>query len=249
MTYDKVQNVLKVTILDKIDNESDLNRFHDNLLVYLDRQHIASARSSTKKKAFLQNLNDTLGKIEKPIKINPTEYKTLKKEHEALISESIEYENEITALKAQIKKLEKCKDASQVSQIKSESLSDNDKFIALKDNCETSLEKLSSFTIYILYLYFNRKNINLKEEYCYQEMKQAEQDSYIKIDEDNGEITPNLNDKSIKEALNSINNLKDFLENNISPELYEKLTNDYAFDLSLSNIRFWEQFSSIRSYM
>jgi len=80
-------------------------------------------------------------------------------------------------------------------------------------------------------------------------MKQAEQDSYIKIDEDNGEITPNLNDKSIKEALNSINNLKDFLENNISPELYEKLTNDYAFDLSLSNIRFWEQFSSIRSYM
>jgi len=150
LTYDKVQNVLKVTILDKIDNESDLNRFHDNLLVYLDRQHIASARSSTKKKAFLQNLNDTLGKIEKPIKINPTEYKTLKKEHEALISESIEYENEITALKAQIKKLEKCKDASQVSQIKSESLSDNDKFIALKDNCETSLEKLSSFIIFIL---------------------------------------------------------------------------------------------------
>ncbi|NEX63609.1 TIR domain-containing protein [Noviherbaspirillum sp. 17J57-3] len=240
LKYADVKGVLLSTQVDKIDNDSDLDRFYENLNGELALTSTNIARWGAKKRQFLKKLPDILSSLEKPTTVNLKDYESLKTEHDSSIALQDEYEDEISKLRALIKELEGCKDASEVKKIKREHLSGMSALSEELEAFKQAVRSLPPIVVYIMFRHYTgvpSKFNPWTEKQANQDAGSATEDGYLKFD-DGFEL--NLDDPKVKRASSALCKLDRYIDGKVSDEVLLEFEEESQYQLSLSNRRLWK---------
>jgi len=240
LKYADVKGVLLSTQLDQIDSDSDLDRFLENLHEKLALTHAKVTRWGAKKRQFLKRLPDLLASIDKPTTVNLKEYENLKVEHEASIALQDEYEEEITRLKDLVKKLESCKDASEVKAVKRACLSDMDALSEELDAFKKAVRSLPPIVVYVMFR--NHTGASSKfdpwtEKQAIQDAESATEDGYLRFDD---AFELNEDDPKVKKTLSALRKLEKYINNKVEEDVALAFEDDSSYQLSLTNRRLWK---------
>lgn len=240
LKYADVKGVLLSTQVDKIDNDSDLDRFCENLNGKLALATTKIARWGAKKRQFLKKLPDILSSLEKPTTVSLKDYEGLKAEHDASIALQDEYEDELSKLKDFVKELEDCKDASEVKKIKRAHLSAMDVLSEELVSFKQAVKNLPPIVVYIMFRHHTgvaSKFDPWTEKQANQDAGSATEDDFLKFD-DGFEL--NDDDPSVKSALSALRTLEKYIDGKVSEEVVSEFEKESGYQLSLSNRRLWK---------
>ena len=241
LKYADVKGVLLSTQLDKIDSDSDLDRFHENLNAKLALTSTKLARWGAKKRQFLKNLPNLLASLDKPTIVNPKDYENLKVEHEASLALQDEYENEISRLKTLVSELEATKDASEVKRIKRARLSGMDALLEELNAFKQAVKKLPPIVVYVMFRRHSGAEAKFDpwtEKQANEEAGGATEDGYLLFDEG---FELNESDPKVKRALSALRKLEKYIDSKTTEDIVSAFEDESEYQLSLSNRRLWKE--------
>lgn len=240
LKYSDLKGVLLSTQLDKIDSDSDLDRFYENLNEKLALNSTRPARWGAKKRQFLKNLPELLASLDKPTVVNLKDYENLKAEHNASIALQDEYEDEISKLKILIGELEACKDASEVKKIKRAHLSGMDALLEELDIFKQAVASLPPIVIYVMFRLhngFDAKFDPWTEKQALEDAGRSTEDDYLLFD-DGFEL--NEDDPTVKKSLSALRKLDRYIDSKATDDICSSFEDEFQYQLSLSNRRLWK---------
>ncbi len=141
LTYNDIKGVMTAVQIPKINDSDMMNQFVMELTKILGISNLNLARWDIKKKGFLEKLPAILKSLPSPKVISPEKHKELEELMEQSQEALTESENEISLLKAKVKKLKQCKDASEVKDVEKEFSTDQDIFDDLVEKAKDQLER------------------------------------------------------------------------------------------------------------
>lgn len=145
-------------------------------------------------------------------------------------------------LKKQKEKISQLKDIEEVNKIAIESLDDWKKFEALVKNVNEAAKRLPNVVLEAIYYDVSRNTFTLNwddnPDQC-KEAKSAQENGFLKIDDEDGSVTIEEGDPAISATLKQIYALQKFLEEDAEHEFYKIFSEKYKFYPEISNRRFW----------
>jgi hypothetical protein len=240
LAYADVKGVLLSTQVDKIDSDSDLDRFYESLSNQLVLSSTKVARWGAKKRQFLKNLPGIVATLEKPTTVNPKDFEALKAKYDTCLATQDEYEDELSGLKSLVKDLESCKDANEVKKVKRSNLSGMDALVSELNTFKQALRGLPPIAVYVMFRTFTgvlSKFDPWTEKLANDDAGSATEDGYLHYD-DGFEL--NEDDPRVKKALSSLNRLEKYIGTKVDENVSSAFEEESEFQLALSNRRLWK---------
>lgn len=244
LTYADVKGVLMTTQVDKLDSDSDLDRFYEGICEHLSLSSRSIARWGAKRTQFLKKLPDILATIDKPTVVSLQEHEQLKANWADATDTIDQYEEENTALKLLVSELEACKDSAEVSKVKAAHRGGYQSLLDELDSFKEALKELPPIVAYVMY----REFCGIEAKFNPWEEKQANDDAGSAVEEgylqyDDG-FSLNLRDPIVKGAKSALNRLEKFLDKSVTEDVSEHFESENRYELSLSNRRLWKDYFS-----
>ena len=176
------------------------------------------------------------------------EFRTIKVELQTMMDMNVEQASEIKELEEKIKEIKKLKSTEEVMVYEKQHSREWDNLEKLIEDVSIHLEKLDTMVISALYY---DKCFNSDYGYWPDQgadwgvLRQLHADKYIIIDQEDHEITPNYADYDIKSAVNALDELQYYIENDSTHEVHTLFSKEYKINLDFDSKRFWEKLFNV----
>lgn len=239
LDYDDLKAVLIGTQSGSINDKRTLNELRDRLVAV----GIASGATDTwetKRDTFIARFPRLAKKLKGRTSVPAAEHESLRATYEEAQSSIVEKEEEIEDLKATIKELKNCKDASEVRRVMVKSTTADQEFESLKEAVHRELRPLPSRAIDALYYDTNHQDWcppkGYGHEAAWEDIENVRQRGFIKVADRN--VMVDESNPRIQRARQAISDLVAFMRA-ATPDFIEQFeaVHDYQFDIG--NRDFW----------
>ncbi|WP_157638625.1 toll/interleukin-1 receptor domain-containing protein [Burkholderia ubonensis] len=240
LEYGDVKDVITATQVAKIDNDIKYNELRDYLTSKLSFQSKSSTKWDTERRRFLGSLPELLENMRLPKSVSPEEFQALKHQLEEAQATLSEYASEVNELKNLNKRLEKAKDASEVSEIKRSTRKtgiEEDFERLLNDIAEfRKVTKSSEVFKFILSDYYDKPYRPDLFHYG-DEFSQAVRRNLINLEDSHSVKWDNSRVAGLRKKLDSLQSLVDGPDEKSLARYHEDA---YELPLEADNEEFWE---------
>jgi hypothetical protein len=211
--YQDLTSVLQNTQVAKLDDKGALTRLYDRI-VKLGIGKNKTDRWEVKRNAFLARLPRLLRKLQQPTKVSMTEHVSIMNkfdEANRLIAESDELNDQ---LRNKVDDLEACKDAKQVKAIKAKYNTPNTEYQELLSDAKAKLQNLPSPVQEALYHYMRGEDWVARSGFDRTDDWDAINDAVTRglVEVNGNSVTPIESHPKVKRAIESLYELKTFME-------------------------------------
>lgn len=247
-TFADLKAVLTGTHAYRIDSDTDLSEFRDQIVSLLKLSAPKTARWDAKKKQFLEALPGILSAIDPPQRVPLKDHQELQKKYDEAVEEVQTCLSEIDTLKEQINRLKKCKDRDEVNEVEREFSNDWEQFEELCEKAVKLAQPLPAMVIEAIYHEMTGKEGVPYGQQTWDDIRSAAQDDYLRISRDN-DVSVNIDDPKIERYMDALNEVKQFL-NGLDGEttFEEEYKDEYDHRPVFSSRQLWEEHLGLFSH-
>ena len=244
--YDDLKAILGSLHCREITSKSGLDEVHHEVVNVVKEADAGTPTWNAKKDAFLKQLPDLLKKVKGPANVPMETHKELLEKLQEYEKDFAQLDEDHTKLKAYVDELEDCKDAEQVAEIEGKHFpaTDEDRIEGALDHFQTLTRSVHSeghslpkVVIECLF-YHHRGEAYRPKEYEWDAVERAQENGLVHID--GSVVHPNDEHGKIERFIDAINELRDWLEDKIPPEAFDKLQSEQDEPLDTRSRPFWD---------
>ena len=194
-------------------------------------------RWDLKKEVFYKNLASVLDGLPKPKVVKIEEMHRVEKERDAAKALNIELEEESSKKDLELKRLYAAKDAKEVSDIRKEFSSEWEQYQDLVDACSQALGRVRAVIREALF-YWTRGEYFVPNADWFDAVEKARENEEL-VEAHSGNFDPNEERPAIRNAMDAINGLRDFLSES-SPELHKMVQSKIGDTADIRRRGYWE---------
>jgi TIR domain len=237
----KLKAVLAVAQAGDILNTTWLDELRDGVKEKVNVS-VRTATWTVKRDEFLKTAEKTIASLPQPSLVPVEKLKEAEERYQVALADVQSKGEEIDLLKAHIDELEKCKDATQVKAITRKYSTAEEEFTRLRKQAQRSLTKLERATCLAIFWEFRGHDYAPSGDNEWEDVKVADSQDQIEVDEDNSMVTPNDDHPLVREAKSSLYTIEKFLHAEEQLKFIEALEKEHKFVIRLGNKDFWSEF-------
>jgi len=236
-----VKDVLSVTQLGLITKKAYLDELRDKVVDEYEIKNSSTATWNVKRDKFLEDIPGVLDKLPQNSRVSAEQYLELRKAYKKEKQAYQKANDEIDKLKELIEELKECKDAEEVANITKEHNTEWEQFESLSDSVQKKLHKLPNIVSEAIYYHFRGQQLVIvnpfEERDQLNRAQEAEEEGYLIADEMS--FDPNSKDRRVSDAISKVDELSNFLREVEESEFAEQFYEQYDYEPSIDNKRFW----------
>ncbi len=198
---------------------------------------------NVKCKAFLKDVEGIIEALPAPATVPAEKLVAVKKDYDQAVEVITKQESQERILKAQIAELNKIKPAEQVKAVTAKFSTSEQQFDRFQQSAQKSLKRLQRATRAALYWRSSGERYVPKGQDEWDDVAIAKAEKEVKVNE--GEtvwVSENDSHSRIEAAVQALNNLQEFLNDDKHADFVQKMTEDRGFPIDLTNKEFWRNY-------
>ncbi|MBN9397118.1 MAG: toll/interleukin-1 receptor domain-containing protein [Candidatus Melainabacteria bacterium] len=243
LTYRDLKAVLANMQAAKINDASDLDMLRDALV----EDKIGNPkvqRWNVKRDEFIKKFDESIStQLLGASNVPAAKFRELEAMHTEAQDVIQEKEKEIKRLNEYAAELKKLKNKAEVSAVDREFDESSDVYDALVAEVQKLTDKLPSCVVDALYHSHNglewHPSQNVEGDDIWDKIDSAEKDQMLEVWENR--VSPNRKHPKVRNAINKIDELHDFLESEEASDLVEQFEDENEYPLSLRNKEYWDK--------
>lgn len=227
-------------------DSTGLDDLRDQIIEHHSSVGHSTGRWISKKEDFMNELPDILEDLPEPDSVSQQRFEAERKKAQGAKEIYKELQDKNERLEKRIDMLEEAKDAEEVSRIKSQTIPERDRYDEMVESVKDDLDDLTSVEVRCIFAEIHGEPW-VPEDYTWRSerpsIEKAEQSEWIKDvgRHDTQAFKANRKHPKYSSIFEKIEELKRFLEDNMSSDTRHSLQEEKELMLNITNRQFWEE--------